>query len=294
VKVEPRTERSPVQDVIQIAREQLSKAIRLLVEEPALDRGVIVHEVRKRIKKVRALLGLARGSANSKAIRKADRRLRDAGRQLSEVRDSSVLISTLDALAARSVGLVPPELSARARAPLVARLDEIVREVLDDDKALARTSKALRSVRGRLGDWESIDVRSDAPPALKKTYKEARGLFKVVADEPTSERLHELRKRVKTLGYQLRVLDAESTSPAARLQRLAGLLADELGEIHDLDVLRPFLESGEGSGPLLGALDRRRLDLRQAAIQRAGVVFRDRPRAFLGSVEDSSKPVETA
>jgi CHAD domain-containing protein len=296
VNAESRGEESLVLDVdvIEIAREQLTKTIRSLTEQPIRDRDELVHEVRKRVKKVRALLRLARGTVSRKAIRKADRRLRDASRPLSVARDASALISTLDALADRSVGLVPIEAFARARAPLVARLEEIVGEVLEDDRTLDRTAKALRSVRRRLGDWESSNDRSDTLSGLMRTYKEARDLFKDVADHPSSDSLHDLRKHVKALGYQLRALVAESSRPASRIKRLVGLLGDELGEIHDLDVLRPVLESQEGAEPILTVLDRRRLDLRQGVLQRAGVIFQQKPRAFLRSLVESLSTVETA
>jgi CHAD domain-containing protein len=293
VNDESQGEESRVQDVIEIAREQLTKAIRLAAEEPIRDRNELVHEVRKRVKRVRALLRLAQGTVGRKAIRKADKRLRDASRPLSRARDASALVSTLDALADRSAGLVPIEAFARARAPLVARLEQIVGGVLDDDHALARTAKVLRSVRRRLGDWESSDDRSDTLAALKRTYKDAREFFQVAADHPSSDSLHDLRKHVKALGYQLRAMNAESSRPISRIERLAGLLGDELGEIHDLDVLRPVLESQEGSEPLLSILDRRRLDLRQGVLQRAGVIFREKPRAFLASLEESLSPIES-
>jgi CHAD domain-containing protein len=296
VNAESGGEESLVQDVdaIEIAREQLSKAIRLLTEEPIRARDELVHEVRKRVKKIRALLKLARGTVSLKEIRKVDRRLRDASRPLSVARDASALISTLDALADRSVGLVSIEALNRARALLVARQDEIVGEVLDDDRTFARTSKALRSVRRKVGEWGSSEDRSDTLSALKRTYKEARDFFEVAADHPSSDSLHDLRKHVKGLGYQLRALDAKSSGPASRIERLAGLLGDELGEIHDLDVLRPVLESQEGSEALLSILDRRRLDLRHGALQRAGVIFQQKPRAFLRSLGESLSPVKTA
>jgi CHAD domain-containing protein len=279
---------------IRAARNHLGKAIRLLGDESADGRDAVVHEVRKRIKKARALAKLARGAVGRKAIRKTNGQLRDAGRPLSEARDASALISTLDSLAERSVGLHPTAAFAEARAALVARRDELARAVFEEGDSLKVVVKALRSARRRLAGWESSDVHLDPVRALKGAYRAARDQFEAAATDPSPDSLHELRKRVKALGYQLKALGLDPSSPATRLQRLAGLLADELGQIHDLDVLRNFLEGREGSGPILITLERRRLDLRRGALLRAGVLFRAKPRAFARSLGRSSRPVDAA
>jgi hypothetical protein len=85
---------------------------------------------------------------------------------------------------------------------------------------------------------------------------------------------------VKILQNQLAIVEADPAGPVARLQRLSRLLADELGQIHDLDVLRAFLTAENESSPLLEPIDRRRLGLRHDVLRRAGVVFLDKPRVF--------------
>lgn len=288
-----RREETAVQRAIQAVQDHLRRAIRSLSRISISGRDEAIHEVRKRIKKARALIRLAEGAVGHKSIRKANRRLRDAAKPLSEIRDSSVLIVALDSLTDQSAGRAPCEEFAHARAALVSSQAKMVRSVLEEGDLLARVSRDLHAIRRRVSDWDANDFGTGLSPILKQSYKACRERFSIVETNPSSEALHELRKRVKILGYQLHFCEPHPTGPAARINQLAALLADELGEIHDFDVLRAFLETLEGSGPVLISLDRRRLDLRRVALQRARVVFRDKPRLFVRSLETSIRQVES-
>src|SRR5258708_15900424 len=73
--------------------QQLQIAIGLLAK-PGDSFDEAIHEVRKCFKRSRSLLRLVRAVIGD-AYRAEDRRLRAAGRSLSEVRDAQVLIETL-------------------------------------------------------------------------------------------------------------------------------------------------------------------------------------------------------
>src|ERR1035438_9205365 len=80
-----------------IAREELSSAAAGLRQATARTRDDAIHEARKSVKKVRAILRLMRGElGDTYAIE--NRRLRDVARRLSVYRDGTVMIETLDQL----------------------------------------------------------------------------------------------------------------------------------------------------------------------------------------------------
>ena len=58
----------------------------------------VVHDARKRFKKIRAVLRLVRGGIDRRVFDRENVRFRDAGRPLSEVRDVGVLVQALDRL----------------------------------------------------------------------------------------------------------------------------------------------------------------------------------------------------
>jgi CHAD domain-containing protein len=97
------------------AREQLDDALSLLGDERARDPAKAVHEARKDLKKARAVLRLARPALRSKAYRRENGALRDAGRLMSAARDADVLVTTMEGLAERFVGQLPEAAFARLR-----------------------------------------------------------------------------------------------------------------------------------------------------------------------------------
>jgi CHAD domain-containing protein len=282
------------ESAILLARAQLAKAIDLLDSSASASTDQVVHQVRKRIKKVRALIKLVWDSVGKKVVAKVDRRLRESSRPLSEVRDASALLVALDRLEQRSVGLVPIERFQAARVRLEDQKAEITHHILDQGKALAQARKTLRSARRRMAHWEPDEPRSRPISGLGRAFRRGRAAFRTAQEDPSVEKLHELRKRVKALGYQLKVLGDDPSNPTVRVRLLSGLLADELGEGHDLDLLREFLEGQEAFDPILKALDRRRIDLRQGALQRAGVIFQTRPKQFVRSLKSRPCPVADA
>src|SRR6478609_6320449 len=93
---------SPAEAVERVRREQLQAAAEGLQEDPTDPEAI--HDARKRIKKTRALLRLARPVMKRKAFRARNHALRDAGRALSAARDAEVLAQTVNDLADRYPG----------------------------------------------------------------------------------------------------------------------------------------------------------------------------------------------
>ena len=153
-----------------------------------------VHEARKDMKKLRALLRLARGELGRVTLRARERllprRRPGAGRDARHGRDAR------DARRARP---------ARRRAGSCASDPGRARGTVRSDRdrgAAARARGDPEEARGRVGDWplerDSFDARRGG---LEKTYRRGRRDFEAARDEPTTEALHEWRKRVKELWY---------------------------------------------------------------------------------------------
>src|SRR5260221_9375162 len=85
-----------------IARDQIDKALEALEQSHGPTHEEVIHDARKRFKKVRALLRLARPGLSKKFYDRENARFRDSGRPLSEVRDAKVLVEALDSVQKRS------------------------------------------------------------------------------------------------------------------------------------------------------------------------------------------------
>jgi len=236
-----------------VAGDQLGGAAAGL-EDPR-DPAEAVHDARKRIKKTRALLRLARPAMRADAFRAYNRELRDQGRALSGTRDADALAETVDELAEHNTRRVKRAhfMAVRGRFVAGAELPE------------HRVDELARGVdHWPLGGISSATVRD----ALTTTYRRGR---KAAAKPPTTENLHEWRKRVKDLWYQARLLRIK------RLARDAKVLSKLLGSDHDLALLSSELPPGDPLQPLISD---RRADLQKQARKLGERVFADTPKAF--------------
>ena len=241
--------------VKRVGREQLGGAADGL--EAPDDPVEAVHDARKRLKKTRSLLRLARPAMRADAFRARNRELRDQGRALSGARDAEVLGETLDLLAEHNTRRVKRAHFMAVRGRFVTAAGGAVPEQRVD--ALARGVS-----RWPLGDISAKTLLD----ALTTTYRRGR---KAYAKPATDENLHEWRKRVKDLWYQARLL---SLKPLARdAKKLSKLLGDD----HDLAVLSAELPK---SDPLQALISDRRAELRKQARKRGKRLYEDSPKAF--------------
>jgi CHAD domain-containing protein len=129
---------------------------------------------------------------------------RDLGRRLSSVRNNVAMIESLAKLKKRFGG----QLSARAlAAPLRLLVESNARDIREKRKALTEVARTLRAGRRRVDLWPlGGNGFGDLAGGLKRTYKQGLNQFATSCHDPTVENLHEWRKRVKDLWYQLRIL----------------------------------------------------------------------------------------
>jgi len=220
------------------AREQLDRAIGALTEDLEADPVTAVHAARKAIKKERALLRLARGLLDAGQRRAANLALREAARRLSGLRDSEVMLQAIDGLSERYVGQLPEATFAAIRERLELERDA-ERARAGDPATVAAVVQELAGVKGDIDSWRLRgEGREAIGPGVARTYRDGRRAGRRARREPSLENLHEWRKRVKDLWYEMRLL-APVCGPIMRGHaQEAEQLAELLGEDHDLGVLR--------------------------------------------------------
>lgn len=281
---------SPRKGLRRIVRSQIDKAIEEL--DVHGDPEEVVHAARKRLKRLRALLRLARDGMDGATYDREMARFRDAARPLSEVRDAEVLVAAFDGLIERHGDGGHPHEAAEARAALVGRRDEATRCMLGHRSTLDDLATQLDRARDGLDGHALDDVRwATLRDGLGRIYRRGRGAFGAAVEAPTDEHLHEWRKRVKDLGYALEVVAPIRPSFARRRIILGDELADLLGDDHDLAVLRMTL-----LGPTMPAasailflpvIDSRRAGLRDDAFALGRKVYRERPSTWADGLDSA-------
>lgn len=185
------------------AREQLDLAVRALGEKLDREPAEAVHEARKAIKRERALLRLLRGTIGAQTRRPENAALRAADRGLSGAREGEVLTQTLDQLSEQFSGQLPASSFNAVRQRLELRRSDQRRLLA----AATASSEALRDVRMRVDDWElGRDGWRALEAGLLRSYRRGRQAFRRAREDRSSASLHDWRKRVKDLWYQLRLL----------------------------------------------------------------------------------------
>lgn len=303
-----------------IVLEQLDRAIELLEDPQAMPGRETVHEVRKIIKRVRAIVRLLRGELGTKRFAREDAALGDCARRLAGARDAEVMLDTLDALCRRDPKLARHPGAARegksARGGKAAKRREGVEAlraqlVAGRDAASAGEDRVLRgatvadlhAIRARVARWDLRERPRDPTrllsPGIERLYRDGRRRMRRARRRGGAEAMHAWRKRVKALRYVAETLDRggewRKTKGGKRLRRVArraDRIAELLGEEHDLALLarmvreRAELFAGERKQRkrLLRAIAKRRRQLRERALLEGEHLYERKPKAFVRRV----------
>lgn len=276
--------------VVRIAEDRLDRAREYLQKGLEDDPVTAIHEARKDLKKTRAVLRLIRDPLGKDRYRRDNARLREAGRELSDTRDATVKMDTLEALAERYGDELPGgarelsgELESEQRAIQAGAGDK----ESDTRVAARRASELIAETRDGIGDWSfSKSGFKLFAAGLERSYRRGHKRFADVRGDPTPENVHEWRKRVKDLWYDLRLLQGIWPPIVGEMADQAHELSDLLGDHHDLTVLSEDLESRSGpEGDELqatqGLIEGRQEELLEAAVPIGERLYAETPRMFV-------------
>lgn len=278
---------SPKQGVSRVAQGELELTIGLLEAAPNGDGGAeAVHEARKALKRLRALLRVTRPSFDERRYRRENVTFRDAGRELSDARDAQVLLDTLDGLRERFADELAPETWVRLRKNLAAGAK---RAKANGPSGFDSVVETLSEARMRVDGWPlpSENGRASLAEGFERVYRHGREALRRAKKEPTPDNLHTLRKRAKDLWHASQLLEPACPAKMKGLAKNAHRLSDLLGDDHDLSVLHEYADQHpkllvESERRLLNkSIERRRVALRRKALKRAQQMYQRKPKRML-------------
>jgi CHAD domain-containing protein len=226
---------SIVREVRRVTREQLEGALKEVLTVDQQGRSTAVHEARKHVKRARALIRLLRPAMGDAFYKRENSALRKAAGQISTVRDAHVRAQTIKKLMRRS--RAHHAAFARIHEAMVARLQQVL-----DEKEQSNWSKEvagdIERAICRLDDWplEGLKPKS-IRNGLKRACKKARRALEAARRDASDGNLHELRKRIKDLWYDLQLLGGNCPAPIKALTERMRDLGEKLGNDHDLAML---------------------------------------------------------
>lgn len=272
-------------EVRRIALEQLDKAL-LEIRDEDVDLDETIHQLRKRLKKTRAVLRLAR-PAMEDVYKNLNGELRDAGRLLATVRDAQALVETVEVLRSDGAASLETGTLDSLERWLVERRERIKGEEQVGIRLAEVESRisAIRALFAKL-DIPEMSFGEDLRPGLTKTYRRSRRAMRATDEEPSLETFHEWRKRAKYARYHVRLLRGVWTKPMRTLRRESNRLTDLLGEMHDLGRLRRVVIESEELrdrvpvSPLVALVDqlyaKRLLDAKDLGAR----IYAEKPKAY--------------
>lgn len=258
----------------------------------------LVHELRKTIKRIRAIALLLRYELGEEKLEKMTETLRVTAGHLAGARDADVRLATFEGLRKRHPRALALEGIERFSEQLVREREE-ARQAMGEQALLDDIERLRRELASfRLPEHEFASLA----PGLKRLYGEGRRRYRASRHKPGDiAAAHRWRKRVKGLYYALDSLGGPGT--VLRGARRAERLGDLLGEEHDLWLLESYLTQGPPSeGPssdgsqhlaadpavrkaLLRVASRRRKRLHERAIELGARLYEQRPSDFVKRVE---------
>ncbi len=282
------------QGLRRVARERLDTALGRLddldgAEPEAIEKAV--HDVRKRNKELRALLRLVRPVLGEADYDAANRKVRDASRLLASVRDAQAQLATFqDLRAAEGDDGCGEALDAVAKA-LETKADSSSRSVGQGDPNVVRARRKLAKVRLAVEQWSLPDDIDAVAESIGGTYDQACRKLTKARKDPVDERLHEWRKYVKQLWYQVRLVEPTAPSVLGPLVDRLDDLSDALGDEHDLSALVAALRAdpeayggGKAVRPALEVARHRQADLRARAFGLGARLLAEDADAFAARV----------
>ncbi|HWD98894.1 MAG TPA: CHAD domain-containing protein [Bryobacteraceae bacterium] len=278
------------------ADESVPKGLRRLIREEIESSGEYlagnkpggpdeaIHEARKSIKKIRAVLRLVQPELGA-IYDKENTALGTVAADLSEIRDAAAILETFDTLpGSDEFGPVRHALAERKKQTDASK---------DRDAVIQEAALGLRKLEKRIKTWPLKTGGFGAlAPGLELRYRRGRRAMKAAGNEQTPECFHEWRKRVKDHWYQVRLIESLWTDEMQARERSLKELETWLGDDHNLFVMRSLI-AGEPAAfgepamvdALLDLIDKRQNELRRNSLSLGARLYDDKPKAFTRRIE---------
>lgn len=217
-----------------IAGEQFELALQNAAAEPVSVSSV--HEGRKALKRLRALIRCCAPALGAKAARHHNAAIRDISQMMSRRRDCDVAETTLEKLEALFGAdgfqtLKPLRLLVEQRS---GETQDLL-NVSDRDKVISLLQRQAKRIAKAPIKGRGQDLLLDG---VVTHYQKGRKALKVAYAEPSDESMHELRKCVQTHWRHMALLSRAWPEEFAARVAAARELSQLLGDDHDIAVLK--------------------------------------------------------
>jgi len=229
-------EKSLIKNIHRIANEEVDACF---VSLENLEVHEAVHDIRKRLKKLRALSRLVRDELGEKNYKEINTYFRDLGREISDLRDLTAHLETIELLKERYGKHIYVNFFKAFINQIEEERDELVENLRSQEFFSVHLVEKLKKAKEELTSWPVDSHKINIIlPSIERVYKRGRKALETAYKKEEKENFHEWRKRVKYLWYQTLLLQDMWPNFFDTLEVEVHQLADFLGDDHDLMELK--------------------------------------------------------
>ncbi len=216
-----------------------------LGKDDAISDEVKVHELRKAIKRSRALLRLLKPGLQKKSFFSMDELLAKSARKLADQREATVNLRTFINLTNCSNQSFPKDLKNIILEGLSKKINHSYN--LSQHNFSVQIQSSLLILKRINSKIEVITLPSleekEIANLIKKTYYKTCKLYKDALYSLDTEIIHKWRKFNKHLLFQLKYSPLEHNTKTNEMISLLINLSNILGDEHDLAILEDYLQA---------------------------------------------------
>lgn len=229
-------------EIIRISSVIIDETISRIIQKET-DNDTLVHDLRKSVKNLRALLKLLRKETGTEFFKKNNFALRDLNRRSAAIRNYSALIKLVQSISEKyEKTLITESLNL-----LLLRLQSDFKEVqrITNYDALFRYYQTkLEKYKSELNNLEINESRfASIKAGITRIYSDGIKSFEIAIENPQEKTLHEWRKNVKDLYYCSVTLIPFWNPVLKSFIKELKVLSDMLGELHDYYELTHYIQS---------------------------------------------------
>jgi CHAD domain-containing protein len=201
-----------------------------------------IHETRKSMKRIRAVLRMIRDEIGYSSYYRENTFYRDLSRKLSEIRNFEVLSGSIRNLKEDLSNTIPPDVFELLEEELGRQRNMVTGGQAGLSLLLREMARKIEISRDRIYDFpvRHNDFRA-FEGGLFRMYRQGKRYLRNAKKNPSPTHLHDLRKRMKYFGYQVEILQPIFPGPMKAYTSTFETIAENLGVYHDLQVLQEFL-----------------------------------------------------
>jgi CHAD domain-containing protein len=201
-----------------------------------------IHETRKSMKKIRAVLRMIRDEIGYSSYYRENAFFRDLSRQLSDIRNFEVLSNSIKNLQEDLSKTIPSDVFALLEEELGRQQNMVAGGQAGLVQILKEIAGKVEIARDRIYDFP---IRHDDfrvfEGGLSRMYRQGKRYLRDARNNPSPTQLHDLRKRMKYFWYQVEILQPIFPGPMKAYASTLEAIAENLGIYHDLQLLQDFL-----------------------------------------------------